>query len=578
MLSEKQLMAVGHTYGPMLVSAGPGAGKTGVLVERVKRLLRLTEPERIVVITFARKAAEEMRARFEKLTDRETADKVCFGTFHSVFLSWLKAWGVIDRDVRILDEDEKERFLEDKSLGGAEALFSLKRDGKREVREMRELLVKAYEEYKRELHAIDFEDILMLMDRAAEIHHPYLDHDFFLVDEFQDINEIQYRTLKKICAPKGRENTANLFVVGDEDQCIYAFRGSRPELFLNFEKDFPGCQRVDLTVNYRSSGEIVRASSMLIVHNKMRFEKHLVPCERKDRERKKGTVRLLSSFDEREEALSVGRDILRSFPLGKVKRSVCILTRTRSEGVKIAWELKEMGIDVEYDETWDISPTGEKKKRDQVIMTEEVEEILRYLKKEEDWSDPLGEMLPVLYRAGNPELTEKGKNRVKGLLGQDWISALDRQELEEIEKICEEPTVFKVLFHTSYLSQASERMKNRGMTKGDMLRQMARMREKYLKDRDGRKKASSREKVRVMTMHGAKGLEFDRVYVCGLVKDRMPRKEAQDEKGMEEERRLLYVAMTRAKKELILSTYLGLETEASVFVKEVFPDHVSEDK
>ncbi|MCF0135421.1 MAG: UvrD-helicase domain-containing protein, partial [Lachnospiraceae bacterium] len=210
MLSKEQLEAVSHGKGPMMVIAGPGSGKTRVLTERVKRLLDLTAPERICVITFARKAADEMKSRFGDMTDRETAQRVCFGTFHSVFLHWLKEWGLISHGTKVIDREEQDAWTEAWERLHKEGVPAADREAHTEgPREEVPLLCQGdeaawniymadarsrdYLQYKREQKALDFEDILAMMDTAISFFGAYDSYDFFLVDEFQDIDPRQYR-------------------------------------------------------------------------------------------------------------------------------------------------------------------------------------------------------------------------------------------------------------------------------------------------------------------------------------------------------------------------------------------------
>lgn len=573
MLNEQQKRAVEHGDGPMMVVAGPGSGKTRVLTERVRALLKRTTPERICVITFARKAAEEMRSRFASMTDEETASLVTFGTFHSVFFRMLRGWGLLAKNTRIMEEEEQLSWLKDQGRDGdIPVSFLLQGDGA--DRPDADRIRRAYFAYKRENSRIDFDDILRMMDAAIEYYAAFRDFDYFLVDEFQDIDEQQYSILKRmVCAP-GEEAHANLFVVGDEDQAIYAFRGSRPEIFLNFQKDFPGCKRVDLSVNYRSDPEIVDTSLRLISHNKMRFQKKI-----RAGKVKRGIpgiqlyrpVRVTTYFDEQEEARHISERIrwslLWQFLSGE-RETMAVLCRSSEEAGRIMIYLKEAGVPCMGREEW-----SHRQERHVVILRRDFEVLKRLSVHPEDQNalQSLSEAFPEVWQAGYSKRLQPNTELLQGLLVQNRMSASLRAEIRALYKVTEwirnhpdkeKIGMAKMMLETGYFFRALKRMRKR---QGGMVDLLLQIREIYF---------PSRHPVSVMTMHGSKGLEFDKVYILSLVQGKMPRKEAlredkEKERRMEEERRLLYVAVTRAKKKLRLSSYNGLGTESSQFLHEM---------
>ncbi len=579
MLNEQQKRAVEHGDGPMMVVAGPGSGKTRVLTERVRALLRRTTPERICVITFARKAADEMRGRFAAMTDKETADRVTFGTFHSVFFRMLRHWGLIAKDVRIMEEEELEQWLKDQGRdGNIPVSFLLQGDegstshlgkskGKKKGWTDTEKIRRAYFAYKRQNARIDFDDILKMMDAAIEYYAMFREYDYFLVDEFQDIDYQQYSILKRmVCAP-GEEAKANLFVVGDEDQAIYAFRGSRPEIFLNFQEDFPTCERVDLSINYRSDPEIVKTSVSLISHNHSRFDKSIVPGKTKEGWFHRALIRKIY-FDEQEEARHLCERIRWEYILKR--GSIAVLCRSSQEAGRMAVYMREAGIPYTGRAEW-----NDRKERHAVSLQKDFELLKRLSVHPADKNvlESLSEAFPAVWQAGYYRRLEEGEEILEGLLQQNRMSASLRAEIRSLQKVSswirEHPDndkggILRMLLETGYLFRAIQRIKKR---QGGWLDLILQCKEIFY---------PSKHPVPILTIHGAKGLEFDTVYMVGLIQGKMPRKEAlerdaerKEEAAIEEERRLMYVGMTRAKRKLILSAYNGLGTMISQFFNEM---------
>ncbi|MBR2788775.1 MAG: ATP-dependent helicase, partial [Erysipelotrichaceae bacterium] len=313
MLTREQEMARDHLFGPCLVTAGPGSGKTRVLTERIIHLLQYTSPDRICVITFTRAAAEQMKKRFQASTDQKTAEEVTFGTFHSVFYRWLLSWHVVDSKSEILDRDNQEvpAFL----LGQWDA--------------------EAYRNWKKEHHYIDFDDIIDLTEEALSYHHPDQMYDFFLIDEFQDIAQKQYEVVRKMVG-----KTANLFVVGDEDQSIYGFRGSFSSVMMQFLKDYPKASHLFLSVNFRCSQEITKRSVQLISHNQQRYDKNL-----RSSSGDHTPMRIHSYKTTLDELRNAARRIRHLHIMGKVSYSdIAVLSRTGREADMMIQALREAGI------------------------------------------------------------------------------------------------------------------------------------------------------------------------------------------------------------------------------------------
>ena len=297
--NEAQSAAVSHKDGPMMVLAGPGSGKTTVVTHRVQSLIEKhgVNPSSILVITFTRAAAREMKERFERLMEgRPMRGQVSFGTFHSVFFRILKLAYQYDAS-DIIREDQKLRLIRELTAKEQlepedenELISSLISEISAVKGEQIDLehyyakscsgdsfrrIYRGYEEQLQRAHKIDFDDMLVmcwdLFRKRPDILSAWQKkYEYILVDEFQDINRLQYQIVRMLAAPSD-----NLFIVGDDDQSIYRFRGAKPEIMLGFERDYPKAARVLLDVNYRSTREIVEASLRLIEHNEKRFKKSL---------------------------------------------------------------------------------------------------------------------------------------------------------------------------------------------------------------------------------------------------------------------------------------------------------------
>ena len=286
--SEAQKRAIRHKDGPALVLAGPGSGKTTVITNRVRYLTEKygVQPGSILVITFTRAAAREMKERYEKMTGQ--GSRVAFGTFHSVFFLILKlAYGY--QASNIVREEQRIRFireqaermqldLEDPAEFTASVLSEISMV-KGEMmplehyypkscsEEVFKALYEGYEEQMRREKLLDFDDMLSMCYELFKARPDILSawqkkYQYILIDEFQDINRVQYEIVKMLARPQN-----NLFIVGDDDQSIYRFRGARPELMLGFEKDYPEAERILLDINYRSVSTITESAGKVISHN-----------------------------------------------------------------------------------------------------------------------------------------------------------------------------------------------------------------------------------------------------------------------------------------------------------------------
>ena len=291
-----QEQAIRHNEGPMMILAGPGSGKTTVITQRIKYLTESLNinPADILVITFTRAAAEEMKERYIRLTGN--ASRVTFGTFHSIFFQILKlaycytAQNIVrpEQQMQLIRElaGKEELELEDENEFISSILSEIS-SVKGEMIDLRHYysrncpdetfrrICSGYEEQMRRLGLIDFDDMMVMcrqlfLERQDILAAWQKRYRYILIDEFQDINRLQYEIIRMIAEPEN-----NLFIVGDDDQSIYRFRGAKPEIMLGFERDYPGAGRILLDVNYRCTEEIAGPAMRLIENNEKRFSKKI---------------------------------------------------------------------------------------------------------------------------------------------------------------------------------------------------------------------------------------------------------------------------------------------------------------
>jgi DNA helicase-2/ATP-dependent DNA helicase PcrA len=340
-----QWEAVSHKEGPMLVLAGPGSGKTFTITHRILHLINQhkVDPSNILVITFTKAAAMEMKERFENLRNGEPSS-VSFGTFHAVFFRILKfayrydARNIVREEQRIQAIREMMGQFEIEVEDEAEFVSSILSEISSVKGEMMNLdhyyakncseenfkrLYQGYEERLRKMNLIDFDDMLVMCYELFTQRKDILSawqrkYQYILVDEFQDINRVQYEIVRMLAAPEN-----NLFIVGDDDQSIYRFRGAKPEIMLGFEKDYPEAKRVLLNVNFRSTKDIVETAGKLITHNKTRFPKEIVT---KNGSGKPVVTRMWE--DPQEETVEMVREIMDYIKAGYTWSDIAVLYRT----------------------------------------------------------------------------------------------------------------------------------------------------------------------------------------------------------------------------------------------------------
>lgn len=581
-LSKAQKEAVMHKDGPMMVLAGPGSGKTLVITKRIQYLISRYNilPQRILVITFTRAAANEMRERFYTLAG-ETLP-VSFGTFHSVFFTILKYAYHYSAD-NILPEHKKYDFIRE-IITDHELEIEDESDFMRSViQEISlvkgqmipldyyhsgccgdEIFKEIFHAYEEKLHTnrwIDFDDILVytyeLLKEREDIRKAWQQKfPYILIDEFQDINKIQYEIVKMLSGEQ-----KNLFIVGDDDQSIYKFRGARPELMLNFPKDFKNTKRVILNQNYRCGKEIVQTAEDIISYNTKRFEKKMQAQE--DKEAKVEIRTFKDHYEENKHIVyTIREEMAKKTPLS----NIAILYRTNQGPRQLIGALMAYNIPFYMQDAvpnlfdhW-ISKNiidymrlamGDRRRSTFLrVMNRPKRYISReYLTDSEVSFDDLLEKVkdkPWLY-----EYVEDFKEDLRIMKDMTPLMAINyiRKSVGYNAYIAEYAR-FRKIQEEEFIQVLEELQES---AKGyDTYEEWFAYIQEYSEElnRQSRENEQAKEGVVVSTMHSTKGLEFERVFLPDVNEDIIPHKKSMKEEDIEEERRLFYVAVTRAKKYL----------------------------
>ncbi len=603
--NKAQLQAIAHKKGPCMVLAGPGSGKTTVITNRIEYLIEKcrVKPEEILVITFSKAASKEMRERFEDLHP-EQHYPVTFGTFHGIYYGILK-WAYKINTENIFSEEEKFQLLyhvveqlgldmddEKEFIQDLASEISNVKNNQLILSEYQStscedaVFRKVYERYENERkrrRKIDFDDMLVLTyqlftNRPDILKMWQKKYKHILIDEFQDINQVQYDVIRMLAEPEN-----NLFIVGDDDQSIYRFRGARPEIMLNFPKDYPDTKQIVLDVNYRSTKAIVNCASRVIKQNQSRYEKQIITINEQGT-----TVHIQEVLNPIEESKYVIREIQEAQKKGVPASEIAVLFRTNMEARALIETCMEYGVAFHMKEhipnlyehfiaknfiTYMKMALGDRSRksfleimnrpnryigRDSVERGEVSFENLRKYYEEKDWMldriDQLEVDLRIISRMapyGAIQYIRKHVGYDEFLVEYAYKRKIKMEDLREV------------------LSEIEERAKG-FKTIEDWFAHI----EEYTREikRQAEFRQENPNAVSFMTMHGAKGLEYDTVFVIGANEKIMPYKKAETVEEIEEERRLFYVAMTRAKKRLVISYTKeknGKKMEASRFVGEL---------
>lgn len=611
--NKEQKEAIMHRDGPAMVLAGPGAGKTYVITNRVKALIDEygVKPEQILVVTFSKAAAVEMKERFEMLTGGRRLP-VRFGTFHSVFFQILRlAYHYEVKDIatpalkyRFLEEtlnetgyevDDKKEFLSDieKEISRVKG-EGIEIDCYFSSACSAEIFQKMYRGYQEKLQrhrCLDFDDMVVytyqLLKEREDIRRRWqAQFRYLLIDEFQDINRLQYETVCMLAEPEN-----NLFIVGDDDQSIYGFRGAKPGIMLSFPKRFPDTKQIVLGVNYRCSDEIMKAAERLIGKNNERYEKHIVANKGKEQ-----PVHMKKCENLPDEAEKIVAQIQMYQKEGIAYQEMAVLFRTNMQMRLLAGKLMEHGVPFTMREnlpnlfdTWmakdimcylQLALGNRSREKFLKIANRPVRYLSRTAFTESEVSF---DKLRAYYAVKNQEWMEE----------RIWNFEYDLKNLASLSPYAAIHFIRKGIGYDEFLkTYADERNVNADdwFDVLDEMQEMARDKksipeflsfvENYgdtLEEiRQEQKKQQVKEEpgVSLMTMHASKGLEFSVVFVPTLNEDIVPYRKAVQEGNLEEERRMLYVAMTRAKTYLHLSFVkerFHKEAEPSPFLYEISP-------
>ena len=580
--SKAQTQAIMHKDGPMMVLAGPGSGKTTVITHRVQYLTKEygIDPGDILVITFTRAAAEEMRERYEALTGG--GSRVTFGTFHSIFFRILKLAYRYTADNIVREEQQMQFVRELAQAGGLEPedenefaasilseISSVK--GERIALEhyysnncpdavFRQLYA-GYEEKMRRAGLIDFDDMMVLClelftERKDILSAWQRRYRYILIDEFQDINRLQYEIVRMLAKPED-----NLFIVGDDDQSIYRFRGAKPEIMLGFERDYPGAGRILLDVNYRSTEEIVAPALRLIGENQKRFSKAIHTTGRHG----KNVITKLWQ-DPGEENLAIAREIQLYLQSGVRPGDIAVLYRTNAGPRFLMEKLMEYNLPFR---TRDTVPNLYEHWISRNILT--YIRIAMGSRAREDILQVINRPKRYISRDAMPDETVSFEKMKAFYAEKDWIA----ERIESLEGDLRAIARMSPLAAVNYIRQgmgydeylieyaAFRRMRPEELLEtADELKESAAgfktfdewfahieaYKEELL--RQAAQRRTETDAITLATMHSAKGLEFPIVYILDANEGITPHSRAMLDKDMEEERRLFYVAMTRAKTRL----------------------------
>ncbi len=607
--SEEQKAAICHGTGPMMVLAGPGAGKTTVITHRVKYLIETegVSPEKILVVTFSKAASAEMRERFEVITENR-GYPVRFGTFHSLFFQVLSAaYHYEAKD--IVTARLKYRFLE-------EALMETEYDDMEDRREFleqveREIsrvkgegmdiehyysafcpedvfrqIYKGYQSRVQKNRCLDFDDMVLytyklFCGRPEILARWQARFQYILIDEFQDINRLQYENLKLLAKPED-----NLFIVGDDDQSIYGFRGARPDIMLSFPREYKQLRQVAIGNNYRCSSDILAAASALISHNTKRYQKKLTACRGQG-----DLVHVAQYADPLVQADAVAGEIRQYLESGIDVENIAVLFRTTRQMAVFTRKFMEHNI-----------PFTMKDHVQNLFEHWVAADILTYLKiacgdySRKNFMKIINRPKRYISRAAFSEGTVHfgalyGYYRDKPYVCERLRDLQgDLAALKTMTPFSAVDYIYHCIGYHDFLCEYGE---ERNMDPGDWEEVVSELREdasaydtigewflhiemtaEELKRRQqGSRKADGQEPgVALMTMHGSKGLEFDVVFIPDVNDGIVPYRRAVEEGNVEEERRLLYVAMTRAKQHLHLSYVkkrFQKEAVMSEFIKEI---------
>ncbi len=614
-LNENQLKAVNHLDGPCMVLAGPGSGKTRVITYRIANMVvnKNIKPTSILAISFTKASSIEMKNRALSLSNDFRMNKVTYGTFHSVFFRILRYFENYNIE-SILDEKTKriglknilkglniENADDDETIGQVINEISYvknelmdKRDFKSEVLTNDEFIkvYNFYEEYKQQMNKIDFDDMLiktyeLLKNNKAALDRVRSVYRYILVDEFQDINKVQFEALKLIANPSN-----NIFVVGDEDQSIYGFRGSRPDFLLEFEEYFSNTKKVLLDINYRSKGEIINIANRLIEKNTNRYEK-VIKCGQGNGAK----VNYISPEDSEEEAVYIAKDIKNKVQEDYTEYTdFAVIYRTNIQSRALVDVFMDMRIPFVV--------------KDSIVTIYDhwaAQDILAYLRigvnpnSNKDWIRIINKPFRYISK-DNLNLIKDEPDFINSLINK---CDLHPKQVKTINDLDIDISYVKGLNPKNAISYirttldydryildycANRKIKTNGLieilnelessatnfkTIQEYLEHIERVKSEIVDNKNNKET----DGVIFTTMHSAKGLEFKNVYIIGANEGTIPHEKSyeidnEEKKNdqIEEERRLMYVAITRAEENICISSPInkyGKRVSKSRFVEDI---------
>lgn len=603
--NEAQTQAIQHTDGPCLVLAGPGSGKTLTIVNRVKYLIekQKVRPEEILVVTFTRFAAAEMKSRLCLVMGKRDLP-VTVGTFHGIYYGILK-WAYRMNQENILSETEKyqilrgvinkermEIFDEEDFIQDIVAEIGKVKNNRIPLEEFVSEKCSAdafrniyrnYERHRKELKKIDFDDMLVLCyelfrSRPDVLAQWQKKFRYVLIDEFQDINRIQYDVIRMLAQPEN-----NLFVVGDDDQAIYGFRGADSELMLGFGKDFPDAKQILLGMNYRSTANIVQNSLKLIENNVERYSKKL------EANREGGScLHIQEVKDPVEEAEYVLEEIQKCKENGIKEEEIAILFRVHTDARAVVEAMVERKI-----------PFQMKEHLPNIYEHFIAKDIMAYFRlatgkrRRQDFLQVMNRPKRYLGRDSVSGSQVSFEDMRKFYCDKDWmIDRIDQFEwdVKMLMKMAPYAAIQYIRKRIGYDDFLKEYAFTHQTNRSDLNEVLVEIEEaakafssveewfahveEYTETLKVKEKERNRPRpgVRLMTIHASKGLEFKQVFLIAANEGRIPYQKAKTDKEIEEERRLFYVAMTRAK-DFLKICYVkiknGKEVTPSRFVDEL---------
>ena len=608
MFNKSQIQAISHMDGPAMVLAGPGSGKTTVITHRIKNLIEKAEvrPENILVVTFTKAAAISMQKRFSTLMNGGKGQPVTFGTFHSVFYKILRKSRRYEA-TEILSERQKTDYIRE-IIGrygiSSNDISELSQNIINDIGNIKgnmlnaqeyepscckkEDFIKVYNAYNLELKKdgkMDFDDILRECYLLLCENHTILEqwrelYKYILIDEFQDINRIQMNIIELLASPLN-----NIFVVGDDDQSIYGFRGARPEIMIEFKDYYPEAELIVLDVNYRSTQSIINVAGRVIENNKTRLDKCAHANNDKDFQPD------IRKFRNQVEELKFVVSKIKEYENQGISLSeMAILVRNNSQIQEISSFLKNRKIEAESGKHRSnvyngmiakdiLSYVRGALKFDGTYFNEDLIYVLnkpqRYISRQVVLSVNMNiSAVRRIYSKNNIDSFLFHIEMIRKLPPQAALSYIRKGAgyeeylrlyaiennipmsglLKQLEQLVQECSKFNTL--EQWINSIDSAQNSEGQNFG--------------KKSSG--EGGTNNRINIMTMHGSKGLEFKAVFIVDANQGIIPTSKALRERDFEEERRLFYVAITRAIDYLnvyAVEERLGCPIEVSMFVEEM---------